>query len=164
MNKELVAIGFLLVFLMIGLTGCNDGQVSEFEMVKLVNYSVESWEMGEPTSIPNSTMNLTYHGDDFIDMPKVVLPIFTKIGDGFIGMNQNVDYYKISGTVKNKFGYKADIKVILRFYDENGMLLDSDHIIVQDIPKSTMKSFTKYYIRPSINNWSKVNEVKFEFE
>ena len=163
MNKNLLVIGIMLVFLMLGLSGCfeNNDTTSGDDRFELVTYSVESWEIDEQISTPNMTKNSTNYPENFVDMPTLIWPKFNKIGDGFIGTNENVDYYKINATVKNKAGYKADIKVILRFYDENDVFLDTDSTIVQDIPDTTEKSFTKYYLRPFINNWSKVDKVTF---
>lgn len=100
----------------------------------------------------------------------------TKIGDGFLHLNiiengQNINYfYIINGTVKNIYNQKVEaLKIIIKFYDENNILLEtSDDILslfglttITNLPSGYSKTFsitiypystelTKYYDHVSL--------------
>ena len=117
MNKKLILIGIILIFVCVGLSGCNERQsLSDTDEVELVSYSVVTRdEQGN------------------------------KIGDGFVH-NDDANRYRVTGTVKNIAGRNLDrITITARFYDKDNEFLHSENATVWKLTKGATDDFSISY-------------------
>jgi len=138
--RKILILGIILIFLTVGFSGCTEtksittGQVSGQDKFEISSYSIESWTWMDE-----------------------------KVSDGFNNA-ENVDYYKISGNIKNKEGQIANVKIIMKFYDVENKLLGSEEINLRNIPDSATMSFTKninkHFSRYE-SYWEEIEKVTF---
>ena len=86
-----------------------------------------------------------------------------KVSDGFNNA-ENVDYYKISGNIKNKKDQISNVKLIMKFYDEENKLLGSEELKFKNIPNSATKSFSKNinkHFSRYADYWEEIEKVTF---
>jgi len=117
MNKKLILIGIILIFVCVGLSGCNERQsLSDTDEVELVSYSVVTRdEQGN------------------------------KIGDGFVH-HDDANRYRVTGTVKNIAGRNLDrITITARFYDKDNEFLHSENATVWNLTKGNTDEFSISY-------------------
>jgi hypothetical protein len=141
MNCKFTAVGIIFVFLIVGFCGCIEDEredVSDNEKFKLVSYTVESWK-GESGV-----------GEE-------------KIDDGFI-LTEDVNQYRIYGTVKNLVNDKIDVLITFNFYAVNDFYLDSYTMRVDNISGKNEKTFYHIFLKDEINHFKNVHNVTLEVE
>jgi hypothetical protein len=144
MKKHLIVIGMVALLLVVGLSGCTDTQQDDqgsgIDKFELLSYSVETMEDSYPED--------------------------RKIGDGFIH-SEDADYYQINGIIKNKAGYKTDIIVTMKFYDEKDIFLDSETIKIYEVPDNYEESFKSRVWKSGLTGldyFDKVKKVTFDLK
>lgn len=114
-----IVLGLTLFLLIVGLTGCTElgaitnGQVTAEDKAELISYNIDSWTWTDE-----------------------------KISNGF-NNNEQVDYYKIEGTIKSKLDRMTNMVVSLNFYDDENNYLGSEEIRLINVPSNEKHSFSK---------------------
>ena len=141
MNKKLIAIVITIVFLVVGLSGCNElDNFITTNNVEVLDYSVISYKFGK--NIVSSNI---------------------KLGDGF-HYKEDMVGFKVSGTIKNNEGEPLKkIKVIGKFYDGN-KFLGSDETIIENVPVGETRDFNVFFHNGDFPNdyLLFVDNVKFD--
>ena len=153
MKTQIVIIGTVIIFLIVGFSGCiqnNEDQLSNDGKFELVSYSVESWK---------SRNEEVYKGDNMTQM----VHIEKKIADGF-NYNKSIDEYRIEGKVKNIIGYKTNLKIKMNFYDQNDTFLDSYTISIKNISDNYERPFSKRLNDSDIDYFDNVDKISFELK
>jgi len=150
MKIQLVIVGIVILLLVVGLSGCEEltgnGDVSgDTSKVELLDYNVIStWVTGAWTLNRQEHEQNGFFYDDSSDASN--------------------HEYKITGTIKNKAGYKLErIVVTAKLYDSNGIFLDSKDDTVYDIPDTYTEDFSISFFVHNTDRFENVNSVKFEF-
>mgnify|MGYP006288368325 CR=1 FL=1 len=165
MNKKLLAIGIILVFLIVGLSGCfdnNGGQISgDTDKVEIVSYEVittwkeiefgDTWKDQYPEWVEKSGF---YH-----DIPEKKTITVGGYEDGRYGGAQ----YKVKVEVRNIAGEIIDVEVKAKFYDENDNHLKTKTKEIKNIANSYTGKTTFSY-GESETYFDNVDSVKFNFK
>lgn len=130
MNKQFLIIGMAVLFICVGLSGCNEINLDIGGLgVEVIDYNVVTrWAAPNP------------EGWGVIDYeePGFYHNISKEIPSNY--------YYKISGTVKNNAGRKIDVfYVIIRFYDKDNNELDARQKLLTNLANNYTKSFSFKY-------------------
>jgi len=138
--RKILILGVILIFLTVGFSGCTEtkgittGQVSGQDKFELSSYSIESWTWMDE-----------------------------KVSDGFNNA-ENVDYYKISGNIKNKEDQIVNVKIIMKFYDKENKLLGSEEMNLHNIANSATMSFSKNinkHFSRYAGYWEEIEKITF---
>ncbi len=90
--------------------------------------------------------------------------MFGVIGSGFIH-GENVYHYRVTGTIKNKAGYKLDrVRVLAKLFDSNGIFLDNGIVLVYGIPDTHTEDFSISFSRCDTDGFENVDSVKFRIK
>lgn len=114
-----IVLGLTLFLLIVGLSGCTEiggitnGQVTGEKKAELISYNIDSWTWTDE-----------------------------KIAEGF-NNNEQVNYYKIKGTIKSKLDHMTNMVVELNFYDDENTHLGSEDIRLINVPSDEKHSFSK---------------------
>ena len=141
MRKKII-LGLTLFLFLVGLTGCTElqgiktGQVNGEKTAELLSYEITSWTWMDE-----------------------------KISVGFDHTEQ-VDYYCIQGSIKNKLDHTADIAVTLNLYDTDNNFLGSEEFRILNLPSSQTHSFTRNLNQNTkrfSSYWDQIEKVTFDF-
>ena len=156
MKKQLVILGIVVLFICVGLSGCeektgNGGDTTgDTSKVELVSYDVKTtWQ--EPTKY-SENWNDPY---DYVE----------KQQEGFFHISHpdsRYERYTITGTVRNIAGYKLDeIMITAKLYDSDGIYLTSSGDSVYDIPDTYSEDF-EIVVSGNYEYFDNIESVKFE--
>lgn len=147
----------MLVFLMVGFSGCTEFGTNREDERSCLNSKYKLVSSSIVTSYDYPTKYSVNWGDPY--------DYVTEEKDGFFSnfpKDSRNEKYVISGTVKNIAGYKSNIKVNLKFYDNNDVFLDSKSFTIWDVPDTYEETFTKRYNDYDIDYFSNVDKVTFD--
>jgi len=138
MNKHFIVLVTTILFLTVGLSGCEEVQtdngsniLGDTDELELVNYTIE-----------------TYNNNH------------EKIGDGFVHDSKAYSY-EITGTVKNIAGKFLNRSYTgARFYDNNNNYLNYKMYSTPNLAKNSTANFSMIYAS-SDEYFEKVHSVKF---
>ena len=146
MEKKLVVIGIIIIFITAGLSGCQESKtdylpptIGDTDNVALLNCTIETY------GVSNSSQRI-------------------KLGDGFIhNSNYNYTFYVVNGTIKNIGNYILHKTLVtVNFYDENKTYLANTSTHVYELRRNFTDNFASAYIKqyPFFDN---ITQVVIEF-
>jgi len=125
----------LMMFVIVSFCGCLDIFQSDQNQIEDEPENKEKPEIEEFELLHYTVYSIGIDGWSWIDL-----------GEGFVHNGEEVRAYQIKGRVKNNCGEKTKIVITMRFYDDNGIHLDTHTVYSKELPHTYEDDFDTGYI------------------